>query len=123
MTMATDRDTRREAYQHGYNDGMELTTAEIMESEDRLDDPEEVVHRDFHHVTESARWANHIAPRLRRLAGYQDPAGMGTFTDPAGTDSWELDEVVEAYRDGRIDRTLGYDRFKSRPDLRPEEEP
>lgn len=31
---------------------------------------------------ESARWANHVLPRLRCMAGYDDGTGMGTWTTP-----------------------------------------
>jgi hypothetical protein len=76
----------------------------------------------FSHFTESARWANVIAPRLRSMAGAADPTGKGTHTghrevaaihagceedEPAEADlvsSSDLYEaLVDAYRTGALD--------------------
>lgn len=35
---------------------------------------------DTSHFKESATWANHTNPRLRCMAGFADPSGMGTWT-------------------------------------------
>jgi hypothetical protein len=117
MTMETDRETRREAYDMGHNDAMTLTTAEVREMTREAQEADQAVSENFSHYTETARWANAILPQLRALAGYDDPAGHGTHTAGGQAASWRLDEVVEAYRDGYIDKTLGYDRYQSRPHL------
>lgn len=77
---------------------------------------------EFHHFTDTARWANILAPRLRAMAGAADPTGKGTYTQhrevaailpgneedtPAEADlvdSRDLYEaLVDAYRTGALD--------------------
>lgn len=77
---------------------------------------------EFGHFTETARWANVLAPRLRAMAGAADPTGKGTYTqhrevaaihagceedEPAEADlvgSQHLFEaLVDAYRTGALD--------------------
>ena len=41
---------------------------------------EETENFEFRYFTDTARWANHILPKLRAMAGYADTAG-GTYTD------------------------------------------
>jgi hypothetical protein len=61
-------DYRREvAYNMGHREFAELDTAEDTEI-----DPQ--------YITDSARWANVIAPDLRAMAGYAD-SGPGTYTE------------------------------------------
>jgi hypothetical protein len=43
--------------------------------------------------------------------------GVGTYTDGSAENSERLDELVRAYRDGWVDKSLGYDRYSSRPHL------
>jgi len=121
MTMETDRETRREAYDMGHNDAIELTTAEVREMTREAQEAGTAVSENYERYTETARWANTIPPQLRALAGYDDPMGHRTHTPGGPEASWRLDEVVEAYRDGYVDKTLGYDRYQSRPHLMAEE--
>jgi len=122
MTMETDRETRREAYRMGYSDSIELTTDEIRDMTEDHERPEQSLHENFHYYTSGARWCNTVLPKLRAMAGYDDPGGRGTYTDGGVAEIRRLDEIVESYRDGWIDKSLGYDEFHSRPQLRPEEE-
>jgi len=115
--METDRETRREAYDMGHNDAMTLTTEEVRELTREAQEAGQAVSESFSHYTDTARWANTILPQLRALAGYDDPMGVGTYTAGGPAATWRLDEVVEAYRDGYVDKTLGYDRYQSRPHL------
>lgn len=83
---------------------------------------------DFGHFTETARWANNIAPSLRALSGYSD-GGHGTYQiegdvavlDAADADdvpadadvmrsSEVYDRVVDAYREGAHDAVSGSER-------------
>jgi hypothetical protein len=121
MSMETPRHARREAYDMGFNDSLALTTDEIQEMADRphmADDAGQALSESFSYFTDSARWANSLLPRLRSLAGYDDTTGVGTYTDPAGSPPDALDELVGAYRDGWVDKSLGYERYGSRPHLR-----
>ena len=77
---------------------------------------------EFHHFTETARWANVIAPKLRAMAGARDPTGKGTYTqhrevaailpgaeedEPAEADIYSsrvlYEAMVEAYQTGALD--------------------
>jgi len=121
----THRDDRRTAYDMGYSDSISLTTDEIREMDmgwSWSDDPEVSVAESFDHYQSGAKWANTVLPRLRDIAGYSDPTGYGTYTDGSAENSERLDELVRAYRDGWVDKSLGYDRYSSRPHLREEEE-
>jgi hypothetical protein len=66
-------------------------------SDVEADSAEEI---EFSHFTESARWANIIAPDLRAMAGYAD-AGHGTYREgrqiAAIKPGCEEDEPAEAY--------------------------
>jgi len=98
-----------QAYRMGHNEFSDVEA-------DSADDVE------FHHFTESARWANVIAPKLRAMAGAADPTGKGTYTahrdvaailpgceedEPPEADlvkSQRLyDALVDAYRTGALD--------------------
>lgn len=48
--------------------------------------------------TDSAKYANVILPNLRRLAGYEDTTGAGTYTQPG--DEYLFDELVDVYLHG-----------------------
>jgi len=65
-TMAVVREAYQieEAYRDGYGEFSDVGTEDI----------------DFSMFTETARWANVIAPGLRAAAGYSD-AGHGTYTE------------------------------------------
>jgi len=120
----THRDDRRQAYDMGYDDSISLTTDEIRDMTRTSEDPdaaERIVSQDFDGFRSGARWANTVLPRLRDIAGYSDSMGVGTFTDGSAENSERLDELVRAYRDGWVDKSLGYDRYSSRPHLREEE--
>jgi len=120
----THRDDRRTAYQMGFDDSIALTTDEIRAytaETPGTDEPETAVATYFDGFTSGARWANTVLPRLRDLAGYSDPTGYGTFTDGSTENSERLDELIRAYKDGWVDKSLGYDRYSSRPHLRVEE--
>jgi len=116
----THRHERRKAYDMGYDDSIALTTDEIREYTTETpgaDDPEVAVAWDFDSFTSGALWANTILPRLRDMAGYSDRLGVGTYTDGTAECSERLDELVNSYRDGWVDKSLGYDRYSSRPHL------
>jgi len=99
-----------EAYQMGHDEFGDM---------DIDGDPDEEF--EFGHFTDSARWANHILPSLRAMAGYADSAG-GTYTverqiaaikpgceedEPADAELMEgrhlFDRLVDAYRTGAYD--------------------
>jgi len=116
----THRHERRKAYDMGFNDSIALTTDEIRDMNmgwSWTDDPEVSVAESFDGFTSGALWANTVLPRLRDMAGYSDRIGSGTFTDGTTECSERLDELVNSYRDGWVDKSLGYDRYSSRPHL------
>jgi len=116
----THRHERRKAYDMGFNDSIALTTDEIRDMDmgwSWSDDPEVSVAESFDGFTSGALWANTILPRLRDMAGYSDRLGVGTYTDGTAECSERLDELVNSYRDGWVDKSLGYDRYSSRPHL------
>jgi hypothetical protein len=120
----THRDERRQAYDMGFDDSIALTTDEIRaytRETPGTDEPETAVASYFDGFTSGARWANTVLPRLRDMAGYSDSMGVGTFTDATPESSERLDELVSAYRHGWVDKSLGYDRYSSRPHLKEEE--
>jgi len=55
--------------------------------------------------TDSARYANVIAPKLRAMCGYSDRTGKGTWTEPpCDKAQWIFnDGAVRKYREGYID--------------------
>ena len=79
----------REAYQLGKSE------AEPMDME-----PEQV-----RVPTDSARYANIIAPKLRALCGYSDMSGAGTYTEPPCDDAYWIfnSGAAEKYHEGYID--------------------
>jgi len=116
----THRHERRKAYDMGFDDSIALTTDEIRDMDmgwSWSDDPEVSVAESFDGFTSGALWANTILPRLRDMAGYSDRLGVGTYTDGTAECSERLDELVNSYRDGWVDKSLGYDRYSSRPHL------
>jgi len=116
----THRHERRKAYDMGFNDSIALTTDEIRDMNmgwSWTDDPEVSVAESFDGFTSGALWANTVLPRLRDMAGYSDRIGSGTFTDGTTECSERLNELVNSYRDGWVDKSLGYDRYSSRPHL------
>jgi len=116
----THRHERRKAYDMGFDDSIALTTDEIRDMDmgwSWSDDPEVSVAESFDGFTSGALWANTVLPRLRDMAGYSDRIGSGTFTDGTTECSERLDELVNSYRDGWVDKSLGYDRYSSRPHL------
>lgn len=116
----TDRSDRREAYDMGFNDSIALTTDELEAMQDRPgmgEDASQAVAENFSAYTSGARWANSLLPRLRAMAGYDDTMGTGTYSDGSQVHAERLDELVAAYRDGWVDKSLGYDRYQSRPHL------
>jgi hypothetical protein len=117
----THRDDRRTAYDMGFQDSIALTTDEIRaytRDAPGADEPETAVATYWDGFTSGARWANTVLPRLRDMAGYSDSMGVGTFTGGDPESSKRLDELIRAYRDGWVDKSLGYDRYSSRPHLR-----
>jgi hypothetical protein len=116
----THRHERRKAYDMGFDDSIALTTDEIRDMDmgwSWSDDPEVSVAESFDGFTSGALWANTVLPHLRDMAGYSDRIGSGTFTDGTTECSERLDELVNSYRDGWVDKSLGYDRYSSRPHL------
>lgn len=116
----TLRHERRKAYDMGFDDSIALTTDEIRSytaETPGADDPEVVIASGFDGFAESAQWANTVLPHLRDMAGYSDRIGSGTFTDGTTECSERLNELVNSYRDGWVDKSLGYDRYSSRPHL------
>lgn len=55
----------------------------------------------FDGFSQSARYANVVLPELRRLAGYEDATGAGTYTEPG--DPHLLDECVSAFIEAATD--------------------
>jgi hypothetical protein len=54
--------------------------------------------------TESADWANNKLPELRRMAGFRDKNGAGTYTYPPGAENeFLLEELTQNYMDGLAD--------------------
>jgi hypothetical protein len=59
-------------------------------------------------LPQSSSWANSIEPKLRRLAGYEDPGGMGTYTEAPTEDSVHiLDQLVDMFWEGLYDELHG----------------
>jgi hypothetical protein len=55
------------------------------------------------HFTESARYANVVAPELRRLAGYED-SGMGTYqVQPDREHADRFSYLFDSFREGFVD--------------------
>jgi hypothetical protein len=116
----THRHERRKAYDMGFDDSIALTTDEIREYTTETpgaDDPVVAVASGFDGFTSSAQWANTVLPRLRDMAGYSGSFSAGTFHADMTECSERLDELVNSYRDGWVDKSLGYDRYSSRPHL------
>lgn len=91
-------------------------------------DEEEDIIWDFHHFTETAEYANNVAPDLRAMAGHAD-SGPGTYTinrkvaaikegceedEPAEAALIDarhvFEELVDAYRKGATDAAHGRER-------------
>ena len=98
-----------EAYDMGHNEFSDVDASDAEEIQ-------------FSHFTESARWANVIAPKLRAMAGARDPTGKGTYTqhrevaaihagceedEPAEADlvgsEMLYEALVDAYKTGALD--------------------
>ena len=113
VAVVKPRYVTEEAYRMGHG---EFQDAEA----DSADDVE------FHHFTETARWANTIAPKLRAMAGAYDPTGKGTYTahrdvaailpgceedEPAEAEiinsRYLYQSLVDAYRGGALDAVEG----------------
>lgn len=71
---------------------------------DSKNSPSEVYEGMRETLPQMSSWANSIEPRLRQLAGYEDPGGMGTYTEP-GTDEspYIFKELVDAFWEGVYD--------------------
>lgn len=100
----------------------------------RFSQGEEVDEEDFQfsHFTESATWANTVAPNLRAMAGYDDE-GYGTYQTPVPIvlvsepddepavgqlveEPWHfLDELHQAYQRGAFDAATGRERDPPAP--------
>jgi len=107
-------EAKEDAYHMGYNRFKGMDTLK----EDEL--------LEFHLFTESAQWANNIAPQLRAMAGAKD-SGHGTYqqhseivtvTEPRDSpmegqqcDSFELySELIDMYRQGAEHAARGRDK-------------
>lgn len=107
-------EAKEEAYNMGYDEfsGIEA------------DNPEDT---DLAPFRDSARYCNHILPRLRAMSGFFD-RGHGTYQEggkvvvvdypgdrPMGGEITEtryvLDEIIEAWDTGAYDALDGYDRY------------
>ena len=102
-------EAHREAYELGYSEAMPIDTAD---PEIATDDPEQAADETpelLEAPTDSARYANHIAPKLRAIAGYHD-SGHGTYTDCYYETAADVltEDVHEGYRAGYTDRRLGH---------------
>jgi len=116
----THRHERRKAYDMGFNDSIALTTDEIREYTTETpgaDDPVVAVASGFDGFSSSAQWANTVLPHLRDMAGYSGPFSEDTYHADMTECSERLNELVNSYRDGWVDKSLGYDRYSSRPHL------
>jgi len=107
-------EAKEDAYHMGYN---------RFEGMDTLEENEPL---EFHLFTESAQWANNIAPKLRAMVGAKD-SGHGTYqqhgeivtvTEPRDSpmegqqcDSFELyNELIDMYRQGAEHAARGRDK-------------
>lgn len=54
---------------------------------------------DWETYTSTAEFANHVAPKIRRLAGYRDASGMGTYQEGDTTDAAREDEIYDYIRE------------------------
>ncbi len=50
-------------------------------------------------LSQSAEMANVLAPEIRRLAGYKDSMGVGTYTDGGEEEGWNEEELGEIFWD------------------------
>jgi hypothetical protein len=59
-----------------------------------------LAHEAFSHFTESAHYANVVAPELRRLAGYED-SGTGCYSfEPGREHARRFDSLLDSFREG-----------------------
>lgn len=99
MKEIADRISER-AYELGYAEAMDLSNEDI--------DPEQNP-RAIEPPTDSAHWANVMAPKLRALSGYVDPTDKGTYTE-SPIDMAHIihqEETIEQFRRGYADKALG----------------
>lgn len=108
MTEAEIQEKQREAYEMGYESGRELSEAELAEMGGPYQSADEALQVSIDHLSETAAWANHTAPALRKMAGYSDPTGVGTYTGIESGDPFLFDRLVEEYREGRYDKAKGH---------------
>jgi hypothetical protein len=116
----THRDDRRQAYQMGYDDSIELTTDQISDllGEEPDGTPPEWVGEDYWRgFASGSQWADSVLPRLAAIAGYEGAADSWPVVSGDAERRERLDETLRAYRDGWVDKSLGYDRYSSRPHL------
>ncbi len=59
---------------------------------------------DDEQLSQSAEMANVLAPEIRRLAGYKDPGGMGTYTSGGEEEGWNEEELWEIFWDSFHDQ-------------------
>lgn len=73
----------------------EIDDQEKINEESLLD----IVSESFWDVfPQTAEYANHISPELRRIAGFED-SGIGTFTISTEESEWKHAEVIELFQD------------------------
>lgn len=91
--------TIRDAINAQIDDGSLTQEAYDMGREDAPDDLEAEL--DVDGYTQSSQWSNHVLPKLRKLANFQDKTGAGTYTyPPSGDNEYLLEELVNEYLRG-----------------------
>jgi hypothetical protein len=100
MTEEEIKEAEKKAYEMGRRQA-----PDTLEPDQTPDDAYESMRRN---LPQMSTWANSIEPDLRRIAGYKDPGGMGTYTEP-GTDQapYVLDELVDIFWEGVYDELHG----------------
>lgn len=114
-----EREIFREARQMGFD---QYEGSEIARQTDNLDELDPMLEIP---PTDSARWANRTAPKLRSIAGYGD-RGCGTVQVDREVDlerdgetitvmsSHIYDKLVDTYREGCLDSICGNNRTGGR---------
>lgn len=100
-------EAERQAYELGWNEARPIDTAEPDIEADTPQEAAEANPRLTEPPTDSAHYANVIAPKLRGIAGYHD-SGHGTYTDSYLRESEAIlnESIHPAYRRGYHDRRV-----------------
>ncbi len=74
--------------------GVDMECEHIREEVKELIDDYNLQDVHWDTYTSTAEFANHVAPRIRRLAGFED-SGMGTYREGDMQDDAREDEIIE----------------------------